>query len=589
MEEIAEMLKCVEKSILNIGKTRMKSRLPCLICILGLCFISHVCVAQSPLYGVLTPEMFGANGDDAHDDTWAIQSAIDSLVTIGGGTIRLGSGTYLVTTLRVGPKVSIVGNGNGATVIKQKKEHKGDCLIVKDNAAALKIADLTIVGEDENCGLFFEKSGGFGENHPYVYKRSNGAEKSQGYKWITIDNICIYHFGTGLHIERSGYNINIYNSTFSHNVNGVIMKCTDSSMYNCYITNNKRDGLHLTGSNSRISNVKSIFNGSAAPNLCGAFVIHASRCQIVNCEAQDNHCKGFFVDGHQNLISNCSSNTDGYDAGNRKYNPSADACGFLIKGLYNTFSNCTVTSYTDKYGATYYSPIIVDDAVAYYYPDILNDIKVMQKSGMLLFHEPLRNVQALSSKNDVEGLNVREIDGHRYFFGAGKGTNVIKDIDVSLSSLQLLVDFRSMKQGGEMLRLDSEKDMRLAVEKSSIVLYWNGKKEAVLQLDADAVMNKDDLRLIVGFSQFEKRRIVSMTMFEKTSERGWIKKEVRQETKIPSEWMRKVSMKLGDSSMPVKRLAMSQSPLPEAVFMPSSNTNIIYSSAVVYVDVDTSM
>lgn len=150
----------------------MKSRLLCLICIVGLCGISQISVAQSPLYGVLFPEMFGAKGDEIHEDTQAIQSAIDSLVTIGGGTIKFSSGTYLVTALRIGPKVSLVGNG--ATILKQKRNYKGDCLIVKENAAALKNSDLTIVGENENCGLFFEKSGCFGENHSYVYKKATG-------------------------------------------------------------------------------------------------------------------------------------------------------------------------------------------------------------------------------------------------------------------------------------------------------------------------------------------------------------------------------------------------------------------------------
>ena len=207
----------------------------------------------------------------------------------------------------------------------------------------------------------------------------------------------------------------------------------------------------------------------------------------------------------------------------------------------------------------------------------------------LMFHEPFRNVQALCTKNIVEAQNVSEIDGHRYFLGAGKNTNVIKNIDVSLSSLQLLIDFRSMDQGGELLMLNSDNNLRLVAEKSSIVLYWNGNKEAVLQLDDDAVMNKDDLRLIVGFSQFERRRYVLMTMFEKTSERGWIKKEEMLALNIPSGWMRNVKVKIGDSSVPVKRLVISQSPFPEAIFMPSSNTNIIYSSAVVYVDVDSCM
>ena len=309
----------------------------------------------------------------------------------------------------------------------------------------------------------------------------------------------------------------------------------------------------------------------------------------MNCETQDNYGKGFIVNGAYNELVNCISNTDGYGKNGMRYDATKQACGFQINGLYNSFSNCVVTNYNEKYGAVYHSPVIVKEEVGYYYPNIYSDIKVLIGKNQLMFHEPFRNVQTLSTKNVVEAQNVSEIEGHRYFIGAGKSTNIIKNIDVGLSSLQLLVDFRCMDQGGELLRFDGEKNMRLVIEKSSIVLYWNGNKEAVLLLDDDAVMNKDDLRLIVGFRQFERKRFVLMTMFENTSERGWIKKEVMQAPNIPSEWMRNVEVKLGDSSVPVKRLALSQSQFPESVFMPSSNTNLIHSSSVVYVDADTSM
>ena len=548
---------------------------------------AEVSAATSEARGVLFPDDLGAKADGVHDDTYVIQTAIDSLVKKGGGTVILGSGTYLVTSIKLGPKVSLVGNGNGATIIKQAKGQKQYCVVVRDIAAALKIADLSILGNDVNIGLYIEKSGGYGENHPYLYSETRGAERSQAYKWITIDNICIYHFGTGLHLEPAGFNINICNSTFSHNGDGVVMSCTDSSLYNCYITNNKRTGLTVDGSNNKISNVKSIFNCTSGGMEHAAIVVNGYRCQLMNCETQDNYGKGFIINGAYNELINCLSNTDGYGEKGMRYDATKRACGFQINGLYNAFCNCMVTNYNEKFGAVYYSPVIVKEEVTYYYPNIYSDINVLIGKNKLMFHEPFRNVQALSTKNSVEALNVSEIEGHRYFIRAGKHTNVIKNIDVSLSSLQLLVDFRSMDQGGELLRLDSEKNMRLVVEKSSIVLYWNGNKEAVLQLDDDAVMNKDDLRLIVGFRQFERKRFVLMTMFEKTSERGWIKKEVMQAPNIPSEWMRNVVIKLGDSSVPVKRLAISQSLFPESVFMPSSNTNIIYSSAAVYVDVDT--
>lgn len=228
---------------------------------------------QNRIYGVLVPEEFGAKGDGIHDDTEAIQKAIDSLVTIGGGTVQLGSGTYLAKTVKLGPKVSLVGNGNGATILKQIRGEKQNFIVVQDIAAALKIVDMTIMGEGCNCGVYFEESGGYGENHHYLYTNTSNWNASQAYKWITIENVCVYHFDVGLKIERWGFNINICNSTFSHNGDGVVMYCTDSSLYNCYVTNNQRMGLVVGGGNNKVNNVKSIFNGISDPKRSGAIAI----------------------------------------------------------------------------------------------------------------------------------------------------------------------------------------------------------------------------------------------------------------------------------------------------------------------------
>lgn len=536
--------------------------------------------------GVLYPDLFGAKGNGRHDDTYAIQMAIDSLVKIGGGTVRLGSGTYLVGTLRLGPKVSLVGNGNGATVIKQAKGEKDHCLIVKDISAALKIADLTLLGENENTGIFFEESGGYGENHHYLYTNTAQWDKSQGYKWVIIDNVCVYKFETGLHIKFRGFNINICNSTFSFNGNGVIMSCTDSFMYNCYVTNNRRNGLVVVGGDDKISNIKSIFNGSADAKSYGGIVVKASGCQIMNCETQDNYGKGFIVEGMYNSFTNCMSNTDGYSKDPFQYDPKVEACGFMIKNLYNTFSNCVVMNYNEKYGAVYHSPVIIDKSVSYYYPDIFNDIKVLNAPDRLMFNEPFNNVQVLSPKNKVEKLNIETIKEGKYFVSNQQNVNSVIIEDLHLSSLQFLVDYRSTGKGGRIIELDGDNSLSVNLERSSIVLYWNGKKEVGLLLDDDVVMDKDDIRLVVSFSQYGTDRYVQLLMFEKTATRGWIKKAIRQETKIVTGEIKNLSVFMGDDKVLVKRLIITQSPLPESVFLPSSNTNRVYDSALVYVDAD---
>lgn len=58
---------------------------------------------------------FGAVGDGTTDDTAAIQSAIDHVISLGGGTLRIPAGTYSITdTLTVPGSVMIVGDGPGS-------------------------------------------------------------------------------------------------------------------------------------------------------------------------------------------------------------------------------------------------------------------------------------------------------------------------------------------------------------------------------------------------------------------------------------------------------------------------------------------
>lgn len=536
--------------------------------------------------GWLSPAFFGAKADGIHDDTKAIQTTLNFLDSIGGGTVYFDSGTYMVSSIKLGKKTSLIGCGNGATLIKQIKGTKLDCVIVPAKSAALRISNLTIVGNDINCGLNIENSRGGTENHPYLYTKDIKDGVPQPYKWITIEVVCIYHFGTGLNVERSGFNINICNSTISHNGYGAIMKCTDSSMYNCYITNNKTNGLHIVGSNNKISNVKSIFNGMYDSEKRAGILVYGDRNQLVNCETQDNHCSGFMILGQYNLFSNCLSNTDGYSAKEMRYNPAAKAAGFKVMGLYNSFSNCAVTSYTEDYGAVYYSPVIVDEAVSYYYPDIFSDIKVLIPENRLLFNEPFRNIQTLNAKNDVEHARIKGALGNRYFVSDQTRSNIMRSISCQINSLNILVDFKCTGDAGKIITIGDEDCLTLDIDGKKITLRIDGNNLTELVLDDDAVLSKDDLRLIVSFFHNNGVGTVSLLCYEKTAERGWIKKQNRQDIDTLTSNCHNLDLIIGDVGVAVKRMALTNSPLPESVFLPYSNTNRIYDSAFLYLDAD---
>lgn len=150
----------------------------------------------------------------------------------------------------------------------------------------------------------------------------------------------------------------------------------------------------------------------------------------------------------------------------------------------------------------------------------------------------------------------------------------------------MLIDFRSIGTGGCLIALDGDKSLRVYVGLNSVTFLWQGETKTELLLDEDVEMDKDDLRMIVSFSQFGENSYIQMSMFEKTVHRGWIKKEIRKEIQIPSTWIKDVKVRIGDNQVSVKRGVITQTPMPESVFMPSSDTNRIYESAIVYLDAD---
>lgn len=70
----------------------------------------------SSIYNVKTG--YGAYGDNSHDDTAAIQSAIDAASAGGGGVVYFPNGTYRFTGLQMGKGVVLNGQSNTGAILK---------------------------------------------------------------------------------------------------------------------------------------------------------------------------------------------------------------------------------------------------------------------------------------------------------------------------------------------------------------------------------------------------------------------------------------------------------------------------------------
>lgn len=562
------------------------------------------------LFGILNSEMAFSQSKDSliafsretKNATRLIQQKIDSISNAGGGVLRLPAGEFLVDSIKLGIKTSIIGAGIGSTIIRQTDTSHSPCVIVSTVTAGMEISALTITGNNDNAGIYVQHCVGDGENHNYVYTKFGEWDKKQAYKWINIHDIAVYNFDVGLLIEPWGFNLNISNSTFGMNGDGVIMRNTDSSIYNCYINNNRRNGLRIVGGNNKISNVKSIFNGRENGAKYAAVLLEGSRCQLVNVETQDNFCKGFHVTGTQNLLANCISNTDGYAKNVEPYSDSVNGYGFCISAKENMFSNCLVTTYTDKYGAVLNTPVFVDEKVAYDYPGILNDIHVFNGTGHPFFHNPMTTSLNGSSKNEVKEADVSEYKELGRFFRVSdkKRSFIMQRENYDLEHLNIVADFlvpNKVDQYARIFSLGTEGNVLELVltneQRSFLVLYCPKLLHCSLELDENEWLVGQVARVMCRFRKISGKCYAEVSAYVKYKDkRGWMKKVATKE--ISQEAMDKLAtaqsvIELGKdawSGMYIKRLVASYSPIPESYLMPGSDLSPLFTQSFVYVDAD---
>ncbi len=525
----------------------------------------------------LRPEEFGAVADGVHDDTKAIQMALDSISNLGGGVVQLSRGVYHVSSLKLGIKTSLVGVGAGVTIVKQNKNARQDCVIVSSYSAALQIKDMTIVGENHNRGIYIENSRGNGENHHYVRQLFNKQDVGQPYKWILIDNICVYNFDSGLYVEYAGFDINITNSTFVWNGDGVVMACTDSAISNCYTANNRRNGLTLIGSNNKVSDVKSIFNGRDNASEYAAVVVQGSRNQLTNVETQDNYCKGFLVSGYNNILLSCISNTDGYTSEPKHYDPKTEACGFKITGERNIFSACMVTTYNVNYGALYVKPVILADGLEVDYPNIKNDIQILPPSNRVF-----SNVNGMESSSNSLLINDRN----------KAGIIIPVDNSINMDNLHFCLDFMlGDAMPSELLSFENGNtnlNVNLRQNRDGVSFLLYNEKSSGVELNIKelyATIKAKALRLIGDiYKSGSGKTYAQLRMYVPNQKGEWYRISSRKEIMWQIGGIQFEKIKVGNGAIGASfmRIAVTNSPIQESYVYPDSFIQGISSDALLY-------
>lgn len=117
---------------------------------------------QSKMRDVVSAKDFGAVGDGVTDDSGAIQNAVDSLITAGGGTLYFPSGDYrfnsAVTAAITQQNENYVfcGDGPDASRLLIYNSTGGILLTANNNKTAVHIADLWFACEQAGAGIGFK-------------------------------------------------------------------------------------------------------------------------------------------------------------------------------------------------------------------------------------------------------------------------------------------------------------------------------------------------------------------------------------------------------------------------------------------------
>lgn len=279
--------------------------------------------AKSLVTQVFNVKGYGAWGDGVHDDTEAVQTAIDDCAKAGGGVVVFPPGTFLIKGVLIkSHRVNLAGAGVGATIIKLAPNSVGACIQVADYVTGqtptvedLSISDLEIDGNKAN-------QNGDGE---HIGIRVEDVER------IRIERVKVHNC--------DGYGIGLVGTDLPHRADFVVK---DAELHH-----NAYDGIDIKGGAARItlSNIRSHHNGGGTVpgraahgiDVRGEFITvescfawsndghgistrelgYAKRTVITGCHAFDNITDGFIIDGDEVVVVGCvaKGNRYGYNVG----------------------------------------------------------------------------------------------------------------------------------------------------------------------------------------------------------------------------------------------------------------------------------
>jgi parallel beta-helix repeat protein len=238
---------------------------------------------QAKLRQVISVKDFGAVGNGVTDDTAAIQAAFNRGPLCA---IYIPTGIYIVTTLTIGPNVTVYGDGLSNSQLRLKNAATG-AILTSSNATRLVLKDIAFDGNYTNC-----PSGTSGVE-------ISGAES--GGTGFSIDRCGFYNAKSiGFYQIGTYSNARVSECIFEGNrLDGLVFNALNTIVKNNSCMVNGRFGILAQGDYSQIMGNNCSGNGQLVTGGAGIGVVTGDYATVSNNTCLSNGTGVFFTHGIQ--------------------------------------------------------------------------------------------------------------------------------------------------------------------------------------------------------------------------------------------------------------------------------------------------
>lgn len=238
--------------------------------------------------GALNVKSFGAIGNGVHDDTAAIQTALNIANLRGGGVVYLPAGTYkLSSALTLYSNITMYGDGVALSVLQQTSTSAHG--LVGSNLELVTLQDFTVDGPATGTGVGIRLTGTV-----VIYSF-----------YINMTRVMVKQFGShGILIDDPVTSVLTNVTSKENGGEGFYIQCSDlgtvgtsTSLIGCYAHNN------TSGNGFRLYNmVYSALSGCATDNNTNGYKIEACEgVTLTGCGAEENTGDSIQVNGGNNI------------------------------------------------------------------------------------------------------------------------------------------------------------------------------------------------------------------------------------------------------------------------------------------------